>query len=88
MKKAIYVLLVLLAACAANAANISGVNTLTTDAKMYAYSICALVGVGACLLFLVDLRSGMSKFLAVTIAVIGIASITAWIAYIRGAFGG
>lgn len=88
MKKQIYTVLSILLASSAQAANISGVNTFTMDAKMLGYSICALVGVGACLMFLVDLQRGMSKFIAVTLAVIGIASITTYIAYVRGAFGG
>lgn len=88
MKRLTYFLLTILLTSSANAANISGVNTFTMDAKMIGYSICALVGVGACLMFLVDLQRGMSKFLAVTLAVIGIASITTYIAYVRGVFGG
>lgn len=88
MKKLVPYLIVISLTSVSHAATISGVNTLTMDAKTIAYSLCALVGIGACLMFTVDLRSGMSKFIAVTLAVIGIASITAWIAYVRGAFGG
>ncbi len=88
MKNQMLVLLILFLNQTAHAAALSGVNTFTMDAKMIGYSICALAGVGACLMFLVDLQRGMGKFIAVTLAVVGIASITAWIAYVRGAFGG
>ena len=89
MKNAfLYVLLNSLFICSAQAASISGIQTMTADAKQIAYGLCVLVGVGSCLLLLVDMSRGIGKFLAVTLAVVGIASITAYISYVRGAFGG
>lgn len=72
----------------AQAASISGIQTMTADAKQIGYGLCVLMGIGSCLLLLVDMSRGIGKFLAVTLAVVGIASITAYISYVRGAFGG
>lgn len=88
MKTLLWVILISLLVSSSRAASISGIQTMTADAKQIGYGLCVLMGIGSCLLLLVDMSRGIGKFLAVTLAVVGIASITAYITYVRGAFGG